>query len=228
MPQQTQQTHHTQRMQTLKDIRQELKSKYSNNDFVIDKTGAKMVEIIGATFIADEESILRDTSHEYVQRELEWYKSQSLYVEDIPGTTPAIWNQVSNTDGMINSNYGWCIFSNENGNQYKNVKRELERSPLSRRASMIYTRPSMHKDFNKDGMSDFMCTYGNSFFIRDNKLHSHYIMRSNDAVFGYNNDYAWALYVQDKLAKDLDVQVGDIIWTASNLHVYERHFEYLK
>lgn len=40
-----------------------------------------------------------------------------------------------------------------------------------------------------------------------------------------NNDFAWAKFVQEKLAKDLDVEVGDIIWTASNMHVYERHFD---
>jgi thymidylate synthase len=26
----------------------------------------------------------------------------------------------------------------------------------------------------------------------------------------------------------LNVEVGDLIWTASNLHVYERHFDMLK
>ena len=86
----------------------------------------------------------------------------------------------------------------------------------------------MHTDFNKDGMNDFMCTFANSFFIRDGKLISHYIMRSNDSVFGYNNDYAWARHVQTKLAKALNVEVGDLIWTASNLHVYERHFQMIE
>jgi thymidylate synthase len=86
----------------------------------------------------------------------------------------------------------------------------------------------MHYDYNANGMNDFMCTFANSFFIRDKKLISHYIMRSNDSVFGYNNDYAWARHVQTKLADDLGVTVGDLIWTASNLHVYERHFSMIE
>ena len=53
-------------------------------------------------------------------------------------------------------------------------------------------------------------------------------MRSNDAVFGYDNDVHWALYVQKQLAKDLNVEVGDLIWTATNLHVYERHFKFIE
>jgi thymidylate synthase len=53
-------------------------------------------------------------------------------------------------------------------------------------------------------------------------------MRSNDSVFGYTADVHWAMYVQKMLAADLGVEVGDLIWTASNLHVYERHFPHIE
>jgi thymidylate synthase len=53
-------------------------------------------------------------------------------------------------------------------------------------------------------------------------------MRSNDAVFGYDNDVHWAMYVQKMLAQRLLVEVGDIIWTATNLHVYQRHFKFIE
>jgi thymidylate synthase len=209
-------------------MRQMIIDKYLSEDFVIDKTGVKTVEVIGATFIADEDHIIRKPAYAYIERELEWYKSQSLNVNDIPGETPQIWKSVASTEGLINSNYGWCIYSEENGNQYKHVLRELKNNPNSRRATMIYNRPSMHLDYNRDGMSDFMCTYANTFYVRDNKLVSHYLMRSNDAVFGYNNDYAWAKYVQNQLAEDLGIEVGELIWTASNFHVYERHFNFIE
>lgn len=209
-------------------MRQMIIDKYLDEDFVIDKTGVKVVEVIGATFIADEEYIIRKPAYEYIKRELEWYKSQSLYVADIPGETPQIWKDIASDEGKINSNYGWCIYSEENGNQYQHVLHELKNNPNSRRATMIYNRPSMHLDYNRNGMSDFMCTYANTFYIRDNKLISHYLMRSNDAVFGYNNDYAWAKYVQNQLAEDLGIEVGELIWTASNFHVYERHFNFIE
>lgn len=209
-------------------IRQIIIDKYLDQDFVIDRTGSKTIEIIGATFTADQDFVIRKPAYEYIQRELEWYKSQSLNVNDIPGETPQIWKSIASTEGMINSNYGWCIYSAENGNQYAHVLRELKNNPNSRRATMIYNRPSMHVDMTRDGMNDFMCTYANTFYIRDGKLHSHYLMRSNDAVYGYNNDYAWAKYVQNQLAEDLGVEVGDLIWTASNFHVYERHFKFVE
>lgn len=212
----------------VKDIRQMFKDAYNNKEFTIDRTGAKTIEILGATFNADEDYIVRTPAYEYIERELEWYKSTSRYVADIPGKTPAIWEQIASKDGKINSNYGWCIWTEENGNQYDNVLKELKSNPDSRRATMIYNRPSMHTDFETNGMNDFMCTFANSFFIRNGKLVSHYIMRSNDSVFGYNNDYAWARYVQAELANDLGVEVGDLIWTVSNIHVYERHFPMLE
>lgn len=215
-------------MQRVSDIRAKLIQKYKDQDFVIDKTGVKTIEVIGESFIADEDWIIRTPNLEYIERELEWYRSQSLYVEDIPGDTPAIWKQVSSRHGRINSNYGYLIWSDENHNQYMNVLAELSSNQNSRRAVMIYNRPSMHRDYATDGMSDFVCTYANTFLIRDGKLISHYLMRSNDAVFGYDNDIHWAMYVQDMLARDLGVERGDIIWTATNLHVYERHFKFIE
>jgi thymidylate synthase len=215
-------------MQRVADIRAKLIQKYKDQDFVIDKTGVKTIEVIGESFIADEDWIVRKPNYEYIERELEWYKSQSLFVKDIPGETPAIWKQVADKDGKINSNYGYLIWSSENGNQYSHVLDELHHNPNSRRAVMIYNRPSMHTDYHANGMSDFVCTYANTFLIRDGKLISHYLMRSNDSVFGYTADVHWAMHVQKMLASDLGVEVGDLIWTASNLHVYERHFPHIE
>ena len=215
-------------MLRVKDIRTMFKDAYRAQQFTTDRTGVKTIEIIGATFLADEDYIVREPNYDYIVRELEWYESTSRNVNDIPGVVPAIWQSIATKDGMINSNYGWCIWSDENFNQYENVLKELRANPDSRRATMIYNRPSMHQDYNRDGMNDFMCTFANSFFIRDNKLISHFIMRSTDAVFGFNNDVAWAMYVQKKLARDLEILPGDLIWTSANIHVYERHFSALE
>ena len=152
----------------------------------------------------------------------------SLNVNDIPGGPPEIWKRVATTYGRINSNYGWCIYSKENGNQYENVLDELTRNPDTRRATMIYTRPSMHYDYNRDGMSDFMCTNAVQYLIRDGKVNALVYMRSNDAVFGYKNDYAWQKYVLDSVANDLGLSVGNLYWNVSSLHVYERHFDLIR
>ena len=215
-------------MQTVKYIRNKLAQAYHNEEFVVDKSGTKLVEIISESFIANEDYIFGLPNRVYIQRELEWYKSMSLNVNDIPGETPKIWKQVATPEGTINSNYGWMIFSNENYSQYNNVKEELLKQPSSRRATMIYQRPSMWLDYNKDGMSDFCCTYSTQHFIRNKKLITCVFMRSNDTIFGYRNDIAWHQNVTNSLYNDLkdsiEIESTEIIWTAGSLHVYESQF----
>ena len=217
------------------NIRNIFKEKLKMGDFVTDKTGVKTVEIMNAAFFANEPAIFGTVNHDYVKRELEWYESMSLNVNDIPGGPPEIWKMVASTTGRINSNYGWCIHSTENGSQFTSVVDELTSNPDSRRATMIYNRPSMHTDYNKDGMSDFMCTNSVQYLIRNNKLHAMVYMRSNDAVFGYKNDYAWQKHVLFEVWEYLrhadskfdTLGLGDIYWNVASLHVYERHFKFI-
>lgn len=219
---------------TVMNVREEFVRKLRRGELVKDKTGVTTVEIINASFVADEASIFGTVNEEYVAREKEWYRSQSLNVNDIPGGPPQIWQMVADKDGFINSNYGWCIYSEENGYQFTKVVDELLASPLSRRATMIYNRPSMHVDYNKNGMSDFMCTYSTQYYLRDGKLHASVFMRSNDAVFGYKNDYAWQRYVQEEVLGAINGRkgtvygLGDLHWNAGSLHVYERHFKFIE
>jgi thymidylate synthase len=210
------------------DIRKLFVDKLTNGEFVTDKSGVKTIEVVGATFLADEDSIFGVVNDDYVKREIEWYQSMSLNVNDIPNGPPKIWKQVSSSSGEINSNYGWCIWSKENGSQYENVVNELVKNIGSRRSVMIYTRPSMWSDYNRDGMSDFICTNAVGYLVRDGRLTAHVQMRSCDVVFGYKNDLQWAKHVHGKLAADIGVEVGDIIWTATSLHVYEKFFNLVK
>jgi Straboviridae dCMP hydroxymethylase len=206
------------------EVREQFASLLLREDFVVDKSGVRLLEIPGASFLADEETIFDEVNYDYVVREIDWYNSQSLNVNDIPGGPPAIWKQVATPQGLINSNYGALIFSGWNGNQYKNVLEELRRAPTSRRSTMIYTRPSMWTDYNEGGRSDFICTNAVGYLLRDGFLDVVVQMRSNDVRFGYRNDRYWAQYVQSKLAADLSVQPGDIYWQVTSLHIYEKDF----
>ena len=217
-----------------KDIGDQFIDLYNKKDFVTDKTGVKTIELVGASFNADKPTIFGSPNQEYIDREIEWYESQSQYVYDIPGETPAIWNQISSTKGKVNSNYGYLIYSKNNHHQYKKVLHQLLADPNSRRAVMIYQRPSMHEDFSVDGMSDFICTNGVQYVVRNNYVHCIVQMRSNDVVFGYRNDFAWQKYVLKKMVEDLNAlgenkySIGDITWQVGSLHVYERHFKFIE
>lgn len=211
-------------VQTIQDSFVEL---YAKKQFVTDKTGVKTIELVGASFVCDKPAIFGEPNFDYIKRELEWYESESLNVNDLQ-PTPQIWQDISDKDGMIHSNYGYLIYSEKNGRQFMKVRDELIKNPNSRRAVMIYTRPSIHNEYNKNGMSDFICTNAVQYLIRDKRLHAVVQMRSNDVVFGYRNDFAWQRYVLEFLADELKLEYGDITWQVGSLHVYERHFNFIE
>lgn len=223
-------------MLLLEDLRYELARQRAMRVQPVNGT----LELVGESFIASEPTIFGKPNEDYIERELEWYLSGSLNVNDIPGGAPRIWKQVATPDGEINSNYGFLFFSEENGLQLDNVVKHLLADPLTRRATAVYTRPTIHQDWNRDGMSDFICTNAVQYLIRDGRLDVIVQMRSNDVVFGYRNDYAWHKYCQQVVLDDLnyhrdriwdgdvdEIRPGRIIWHAASLHIYERHFHLL-
>ena len=220
------------------NIREYFFNELSDKNFTIDKTGAKTIEMLGATFIANEPAIFGNPVQSYIDAELKWYESGSTNINDIHGVDkdpPAAWQYAANDNGEINSNYGHLVNSAKYFNQYKNAFGELMKNPDSRRAQMIYNRPSIWAEYNENGKSDFICTNAQTFYIRDCKLHMVSQMRSNDVVFGYKNDYAWAQSLMDRFVKDWNdcsdaygnhdyIEKGILTWQVMNLHVYERHF----
>jgi len=232
-------------VQNVSDIRKHFIEELKNENFTIDRTGAKTIELIGANFNADEEAIFGESNIEYIDAELDWYQSGSTNVNDIEygDEPPKAWQYAANDHGEINSNYGHLIYSDKYFRQYDMVLDELLTNMDSRRASMIYTRPSIWMEDNENGKNDVICTNSVTYYLRNGAIHAVVQMRSNDVVFGYKNDYAWQRYVLEQLVKDYnycyldnaadadyrkEMEVGNITWQVQNLHVYERHFHLVK
>ena len=227
----------------VKHIRQHFRDELKKEIFTIDKTGQKTIEMIGASFMADKPAIFGTPNEDYIEKELAWYNSQKCNVNAISGKVPEAWKMAANDYGQINSNYGNIIYSDKYHHQFGRVLDELLTNIDGRRATMIYTRPSIWEEYNEEGKNDFICTNAVTYYIRDNWLQSVVQMRSNDVVFGYKNDYAWQLHVLEELTEEYntcylsnaadadyrrEMEVGDIIWQVQNLHVYERHFHLVK
>jgi thymidylate synthase len=215
---------------TVSDIRSYFINELKNQSFTVDKNGQNTIELIGASFTADEPAIFGTPNVDYINNEIAWYKSQSTNINDIyvdGREPPAAWKYSANKYGEINSNYGHLIWSKKYFSQYNNALRELRNNPDGRRATMVYTRPSIWLEFDEHGKSDFICTNAVTYYMRT-RLHAVVQMRSNDAVYGYKNDYAWQREVLNQLAAATGVRPGTITWQVQNLHVYERHFGLVK
>jgi len=226
------------------DIKKLFVEKYKNNDFRTIGNAvqqSKTIELQNVQFEVDKPWIIREPNYEYFNKEFEWYKTESLNVNDIPGGAPKMWKACADPLGYINSNYGWMIWSKENGSQFDNCFMKLLNDPHTREACMIYNRPSMQEDYCKNGMHDFCCTYAIQCFLnedKENNIHLKYIVyqRSQDVVFGFDNDILWHQNVQNMLADKLSqkealnkqIICDNIINNVGSLHIYERHFKYLE
>ena len=231
-------------MNKVSDIRKYFINELKAENFITDKTGQKTIEMIGASFIADEPSIFGTPNDQYINAEINWYNTHSTNIndiyDDVTKEPPQAWKYSANKHGEINSNYGLLIYSDKFYSQYWNALDELLVNLDTRRATMIYTRPSIWTEYNENGKNDFICTNAVTYYIRGGKIHCVVQMRSNDVVYGYKNDYAWQKHVLDCFTNDYnrsfaektwdadyrrDMEVGSITWQVQNLHVYERHFD---
>lgn len=181
----------------------------------------------------------RKASRKYIKAEHDWYMSEDLcikgheLVEDNP-----IWQHCAARLGHVNSNYGYLAFSDGNHKQFDSAKAALKWNECSRQGIMIYNRPEMHMHYCDlyHANHDFTCTMYTHFFIEnDNTLTMIVNMRSNDAIFGLQNDYSWQRYVYMRMLKELSIQerykdlkIGKMIWQANSMHIYDKHYDLLE
>lgn len=220
----------------------------TGSNAVQDKEQTSYVEVLGHTMQLDPYSpfIYLDkkfsSPKKYIKNELDWYKSMDRSIIGHPGIEDnPVWQQCCSQDDkkIVNSNYGWCVFSKENGSQYQNCLDVLSRDATSRNGILMYNRPSIYEEYKKNGAHDMICTLYSHFFIRKNKegkqaLYMIHNMRSNDIRFGFiTSDLCWNCFVYQNMYEDLkkvypDLQTATIIWTSDSMHLYSRHYDDLK
>ena len=100
---------------------------------------------------------------------------------------------------------------------------ELRRNPDSRRA-VIDIRDNSYDAYSEDPA----CLQHMQFFIRDNKLHMKVLFRSNDACkAAFMNAFA-LIKIQEKIANQLQLEVGTYTHRANSFHCYARDYEMLE
>lgn len=209
-------------------------------------------ELINIQFEADKDYIIKKENDKYKLAELKWFISLDLNIkglEKVYHKVPEKWKDIASEDGWINSNYGFAAFSSKNNSQYENAARHLELDKNTRKAMLIYNRPSMHEEWYNhktnvqkwqeaseteyaELFGDFMRCQNNQFFIRNDKLIMIVQMRSQDAMFGYNDDIFWFQYLYNRMYDRLKTKYKklkrtNILMNCNSLHVHERYFKFL-
>lgn len=193
-------------------------------------------ENLGARLEFDSDIKLSFSNEKYVKHELDWYLSEDRNIKGHAGIeTNKIWNNIS-AEGNVNSNYGWCIFSDENFNQFDNAIKHIVADPDTKHAVMIYTRPNIHIEAF-DGVHanyDMLCTMYVNVLLRNNTLIYFVHMRSCDIYNGIRNDLPWHQYVLEKFRNKLQQRMhkgiakGRIVFFLDSLHLYARDVSKLK
>lgn len=98
----------------------------------------------------------------------------------------------------------------------------LRRNPNTRRAAVNLWDPQVD---NAAGVADVACTTSLHLGTYRGRLDMHVLMRSNDLWWGYSgvNVVNWTL-LQELFANLLGLGLGVYYHTATNLHLYERHW----
>jgi thymidylate synthase len=114
--------------------------------------------------------------------------------------------------------------------QWQAIKKTLLEDPDSRRALLIIGRAEDYSIGAYVPSKDLPCTLSLQFFIRENKLRLHTMMRSNDIVWGLSYDLFSFTLLQECMMLELraagmkDLELGTYTHTAGSMHIYERHF----
>ena len=114
--------------------------------------------------------------------------------------------------------------------QWDAVKKTLLEDPDSRRAILIIGKAEDYTVGAYQPSKDLPCTLSLQFFIRDNRLHLHTTMRSNDAFWGLTYDLFSFTLLQECMMLELreqgmkELTLGNYTHTAGSLHIYDRHF----
>jgi thymidylate synthase len=114
--------------------------------------------------------------------------------------------------------------------QWDAVKKTLLEDVDSRRAILIIGKAEDYTVGAYQPSKDLPCTLSLQFFIRNNKLHLHTNMRSNDAFWGLTYDLFSFTLLQECMMLELQeagmtaLELGFYSHTAGSLHIYDRHF----
>jgi thymidylate synthase len=158
----------------------------------------------------------RNWNEEYAAAEWSWYLSGDPRVTtlgELYGKIPAIWKNMADKNGEVNSNYGYQWRRND---QLENVINILKHGYDTRQAAIsIYDG----KEINKYEF-DTPCTYAVQFTVVQSKLYMSVYMRSNDLWYGFCNDQYQFASLQEMVAERLNLPVGTYYHHAHNLHLY--------
>lgn len=155
--------------------------------------------------------------------ELLWFLSGSTRVQDLRDLGSTIWDEWEKPDGTIGPMYGkqWRKFPAPRGcyiDQIERLVHTLQSDPDSRRHVVSAWNPGeLHHMALAPCHAMFQC------HVADGRLSLQVYQRSADVFLGVPFNIASYALLTHLLAQQCGYEVGDLIWTGGDCHLYSNH-----
>lgn len=169
----------------------------------------------------------RQAPYKSAIKEISWiwlYRSNDVkFLRDELGVN--YWNEWQDEKGTIKKGYGYQLAKplyNYNS-QVDYIIGEIKNNPNSRR---IITEL-----WNVDDLEDMTltpCVRTTQWTVENNKLILSVKQRSCDVALGLISNIWQYQVLQHLIAKECNLEVGELIWTVDNIHIYDRHIDKIK
>jgi thymidylate synthase len=160
-----------------------------------------------------------------VVHELLWFLKGDTNISYLKENGVTIWNEWADENGDLGPVYGsqWRAWETPDGrviDQIKQVVESIKSNPNSRRHIVSAWNVSVI-----DQMKLPPCHYVFQFYVANGKLSCMLTMRSVDTFLGLPFNIASYALLTHMVAQQCDLEVGEFIWSGSDVHIYSNHLE---
>ncbi|MNI02923.1 Thymidylate synthase [compost metagenome] len=198
-----------------------------------DRTGTGTISVFGRQMRVDlsQGFPLLTTKKLHIKsivHELLWFISGSTNIKYLRDNKVKIWDEWADEEGNLGRVYGaqWRTWQAADGqaiDQIANVITQIQNNPDSRRHLVSAWNPA-----EVDNMALPPCHYAFQFYVANGRLSCMFQMRSIDTFLGLPFNLASYALLTHMVAQQCDLEVGDLVWTGGDTHIYSNHLEQVK
>ncbi|HZG59270.1 MAG TPA: thymidylate synthase [Anoxybacillus sp.] len=160
--------------------------------------------------------------------ELLWFLSGDTNIKYLQENGVTIWDEWADENGDLGPVYGaqWRSWKGADGqtiDQISEVIEQIKTNPNSRRLLV-----SAWNVAEIDKMKLPPCHYAFQFYVADGKLSCMWQQRSVDTFLGLPFNIASYALLTHMIAQQCDLEVGELIFTGGDVHLYLNHIEQAK
>jgi len=195
-----------------------------------DRTGTGTVSVFGRQLRVDLQQgfpllTTKKLHTKSIFHELLWFLSGDTNIRYLNENGVTIWDEWADEEGKLGRVYGaqWRTWQGPNGqvvDQITNVINQIKRNPDSRRHLVSAWNPA-----EVDAMALPPCHYAFQFYVAGGRLSCLFNMRSVDTFLGLPFNLASYALLTHMVAEQCDLEVGELVWTGGDVHIYMNHME---